>query len=169
MISLSHTLTGVHAFAVTDLLKAQLGKSMQAWSAKWCYFKCLQPLFFPSFPLHSLPLSHTHIENHIHLLNRCPQRKTALKNSHRWCYTHQPLSQTDLHCSAHPTSPSPPQRPVSLFCFLLNLFTVSWERNQCPVHTTHTARLLYVTYFTSAASSLLHLPPWCLTDSFPDI
>lgn len=100
----THTLTGVDAFAVTDLLKAQAGQiHASSLSQRMLLWKCLQlSLIFFFFFFSSLfsfpPHTHTHtlpilktfthnIEHNIHLHNRCPQRKTALKNSHRWCYT----------------------------------------------------------------------------------
>lgn len=83
-------------------------------------WKCLQLslcVFFssslpPSFTHRTLPILKTfthNIQHSIHLPNRCPQRKTALKNSHRWCYTPPAsvTSQTAPHCSPHLTQPTP--------------------------------------------------------------
>lgn len=69
----------------------------------------------PVPPPPSLFWRHSHITYNTAFtsLTDVPRGKTALKNSHRWCYTPPAsvTSQTVLH------SPSPPQRPVSLIWF----------------------------------------------------
>lgn len=93
---------------------------MQARSAKGRYcgsvYSSRLYIFFspPSRQPRTLPILKTlthYIQRSIHLANRCPQRKTALKNSHRWCYTPPAsvTSQTAPHRTAHPTSPHPTQ------------------------------------------------------------
>lgn len=79
--SFSHTLTGVDAFAVTDLLKAQAGQIHASLiSQRMLLWKCLQLslnfFFFFSFHfLHTLPILKTfthNIQHSIHLHNRRP-------------------------------------------------------------------------------------------------
>lgn len=86
---------------------------MQACSAKGCYFGNVLKLSLNT-RTHTLtlPILKTftyNIQHSIQLPNRCPQRKTALKNSHRWCSNPQTsvTSQTAPHCSPHLTQPTP--------------------------------------------------------------
>lgn len=108
-----HTLPGVDTFALTDLLKTQ-GGQIHAGLLLWmCLQLSLTP--HPQSPPPSLFWRHSHITYNTAFtsLTDVPRGKTALKNSHRWCYTPPAsvTSQTVLH------SPSPPQRPVSLIWF----------------------------------------------------
>lgn len=66
------------------------------------------PPFLPLFT-HSLFWRHSHIT-----YNMSPEKNCTEKQPQMVLHPYSLMSQAKLHRTAHPTSPSPPQRPVSL-------------------------------------------------------